>query len=183
MSLPIVSAIVAHKVMAAIVVASLVTSGGVVAVASNHSNVLGELSFTINPSYTNVTSLASLKLGTLTPGQTGTQSSTAEVNFTSVGMYGVTLVNTPLLYEAFSTFNVTITGLGTSPVTLSLNHSSQSANVTSTGIDNLTISVVYTVSTGSGIEHGITAANAPFIELIGGVSTPTTHTDTGNQNQ
>ena len=71
MSLPIVSAIVAHKFVAAILVASLVTSGGVVAVASdaNHiSNVVGELSFTINPSYVNVTSLASLNLGTLDSG-------------------------------------------------------------------------------------------------------------------
>ena len=85
MSLPIVSAIVAHKFVAALLVASLVTSGGAVAVASNanHSNVVGELSFTINPSYVNVTSLASLNLGTLTAGQTGSQSSTAKVNVTT----------------------------------------------------------------------------------------------------
>ena len=176
MSLPIVSAIVAHKFVAALLVASLVTSGGVVAVASNHSNVIGALTFTINPSYVNVTSLASLNLGTLTAGHTGTQSSTAKVNVTNTGIYDVELVNLGILHQAFSVFNVTITGLGNSPITLSLNHMTQSANVSSSGIDVLTISVMYTVNSGEPIEHGITVSNAPFLELIGTVPAPTPHT-------
>ena len=181
MSLPIVSAIVAHKFVAALLVASLVTSGGVVAVASNHSSVVGALSFTINPSYVNVTSLASLNLGTLTAGQTGTQSSTAKVNVTNTGIYDLGLVNTGILHQAFSMFNVTITGLGSSPITLSLNHITQSANVSSSGIDVLTISVVYTVNSGEPIEHGITVSNAPFLELIGTIPVPTPHTTTHSQ--
>ena len=186
MSLPIVSAIVAHKIMAAIVVASLVTSGGVVAVASNAnhiSNVVGELSFTISPSYVNVTSLASLSLGTLTAGQTGTQSSTATVNVTDTGNYGIGLVNTGILNQAFSVFNVTITGTTatTTPITLSLNHPTQSVTFSSSGLDKLTISVLYTVNTNGAIQRGITASNAPFLELINSIPivTPTTtHTST-----
>jgi hypothetical protein len=188
MSLPIVSAIVAHKIVAAIVVASLVTSGGVVAVAgnANHiSNVVGALSFTINPSYVNVTSLASLNLGTLTAGMTGSQSSTAKVNVTDTGTYGIGLVNTELLHDGFSVFNVTITGTTatTTPVVLSFSHPTQSVTFSSSGIDTLTISVLYTVNTGSSIQRGVTASNAPFLELINSIpivtpTTTTTHTST-----
>jgi hypothetical protein len=185
MSLPVVSAIVAHKFAAALIAISLVTSGGAVAVASNGhiSNVVGELSFVINPSYVNVTSLASLNLGTLTPGQTGTQSSTAKVNVTDSGSYGISLVNTELLHDAFSVFNVTIIVSGpvatpVTPVTLSLNHPTQSLTFTTGGIDALSISVLYTVNTGSSIQRGITASNAPFLELISVIPVPTPQTST-----
>ncbi len=181
MSLPIVSAIVAHKIVAAIVVASLVTSGGVVAVASNvnHiSSVVGELSFTINPSYVNVTSLASLNLGTLTAGQTGSQSSSATINVTDTGTYGIGLVNTGILDQAFSVFNVTITGTTATPIILSLNHPTQSVTFGSSGLDKLTISVLYTVNTNGPIQRGITASNAPFLELINTIPVPTPQTTT-----
>ena len=182
MSLPIVSAIVAHKIVAAIVVASLVTSGGVVAVASNAnhiSSVVGELSFTINPSYVNVTSLASLNLGTLTAGQTGSQSSSATINVTDTGTYGIGLVNTGILDQAFSVFNVTITGTtATTPIILSLNHPTQSVTFGSSGLDKLTISVLYTVNTNGPIQRGITASNAPFLELINTIPVPTPQTTT-----
>lgn len=181
MSLPIVSAIVAHKIVAAIVVASLVTSGGVVAVASNAnhiSSVVGELSFTINPSYVNVTSLASLNLGTLTAGQTGSQSSSATINVTDTGTYGIGLVNTGILDQAFSVFNVTITGTTATPIILSLNHPTQSVTFGSSGLDKLTISVLYTVNTNGPIQRGITASNAPFLELINTIPVPTPQTTT-----
>ena len=96
MNVPLVSAIVAHKFAAALIIASLAISGGAVAEVSNgmhQSNTVGEMNFTINPAF-NVTSLASLNLGTLTEGQTGTMSSTATVNFTSAGNYTIGLVNT-----------------------------------------------------------------------------------------
>lgn len=181
MSLPIVSAIVAHKLVAAVVIASLVTSGGAVAVASNTghiSNVVGALSFTINPSYVNVTSLASLNLGTLTAGQTGTQSSTAKVNVTSSGTYSITIVNTELLHDAFSVFNVTINGLGSTAIVLSFNHLSQSVTVSSSGVDSLTVAVLYTVNTGTSIQRGVTVTNAPFLEFVANVPIPTPVTTT-----
>jgi hypothetical protein len=182
MSVSIVSAIVAHKVLAALVIASLVTSGGVVAVASNTghiSNVVGELSFTINPSQVNVTSLASLSLGILTAGETGSQSSTAQVNVTNTGTYGIGLVNTGILSQVFSVFNVTISGTSsTNLIVLSLRHPTASVTFGSSGIDTLTISVLYSVNTGVQIQRGITVSNAPFIELVSSIPVPTPQAST-----
>lgn len=174
MALPIVSAIVAHKFVAALLVASLVTSGGAVAVSTNShiSNVVGELSFIIKPSQTNVTQLASLNLGTLVAGETGTDSSTAIVNVTSTGTYGMALENTAILHEVFGVFNVTITGFGGSTIVLSLVHPTQSVTISSTGLDTLGVSVLYAVSSGPTISRGITVSNAPFLELINGIPTP-----------
>ncbi|MDG6923064.1 MAG: hypothetical protein JRN67_07220 [Nitrososphaerota archaeon] len=176
MNVPLVSAIVAHKFAAALIIASLAISGGAVAEVSggmHQSNTVGEMSFSINPAF-NVTSLASLNLGTLTGGQTGTMSSMATVNFTSTGNYTIGLVNFGLLHSVFGTFNVTITGLG-NQVDLTLTHISQTVNVTSKGVDTLRISVVYVVSSSISTDHGITVTNAPFLELFHGAPHPGQH--------
>ncbi len=167
MSMSLLSAIFAHKTVAALIIASLAISGGAVAVSDggHQANTVGEMSFTVNPAF-NVTSLASLNLGTVSGGQNGTVSSTATVNFTSTGNYTIGLVNTKLLHSVFSTFNVTVTGLGSHPVNLTLNDMSQSVNITSKGVEHLTISVVYTVRSDLSTEHGMTVNNAPFLELF-----------------
>lgn len=169
MSVSIVSAIAAHKLVAALIIGSLAVSGGMVAASNgNHqSNTLGEMSFTINPAF-NVTTLASLNLGTLSSGQTGSMSSTATVDFTSTGNYTVGLVNIGLLHSVFSSFNVTVTGLG-NQVNLTWSHTSQTVNITSKGTDNLKILVAYTVSGVGTFEHGMTVTDAPFLQLSGGV--------------
>ncbi|MCL5068590.1 MAG: hypothetical protein M1368_09605 [Thaumarchaeota archaeon] len=177
MSVPLVSAIMAHKFAAALIIASLAISGGAVAEVSNgmhQSNTVGEMNFTINPAF-NVTSLASLNLGTLTGGQTGTMSSTATVNFTSAGNYTIGLVNTELLHSVFSTFNVTITGLGSHQANLTLSHMWQTVDITSKGVYTLKISVVYAVSSNISTDHGITVTNAPFLELFNGAPHPGLH--------
>jgi hypothetical protein len=172
MSVSIVSAIAAHKVAAALIMASLAMSGGVVAVANgNHqSSVVGEMSFTINPAF-NVTTLASLNLGTLSGGQTGTMSSTAAVDFTSTGNYTIGYVNTGLLHQAFSSFNVTVIGLG-NQINLTLSHSLQTFKISSTGSDSLKISVSYTVNSVGSYEHGVTVTNEPFLQLFSGMTPP-----------
>ena len=139
----------------------------VAASSGNHqSNTLGEMSFTINPAF-NVTTLSSLNLGTLSAGHTGTMSSTATVNFTSTGNYTITLVNMGLLHSVFSSFNVTVTGLG-NQVNLNLSHPAQTVNVPTTGTDSLKISVDYTVSSAGPFEHGMTVTNAAFLQLLSG---------------
>jgi hypothetical protein len=168
MSVSIVSAIAAHKLAAALIVASLAMSGGMVAASdgSHHSNVVGEMSYTINPAF-NVTTLASLNLGNLSSGHTGTVSSTAAVDFTSTGNYTIGFVDMGLLHHTFSSFNVTVTGLG-NQINLTLSHPSQTFKISSTGSDSLKISVAYTVSSLGSYEHGITVTNEPFLQLFSG---------------
>ncbi len=177
MGLPIISAIAAHKLAAVLLVASIGISGGAVAASGNGSisNVVGELSFIIKPSSTNVTQVASLNLGTLVVGESGTQSSTAVINFTNAGTYGLALENLPVLEQVFSVFNVTVTGLSVASagvVMLNFQHPSQSITITTTGPDTLVVSLLFTVSSGPTVQRGLTVSDSPFLALAGVVPIP-----------
>lgn len=184
MGLPIISAIAAHKLVAVLLVASLGVSGGAVAVSSNGhlSNVVGELSFVIKPSITNVTQVASLNLGTLVAGETGTQSSTAVVNFTTAGTYELQLEGLPVLQQVFTVFNVTVTTpsvTSTTQILLSLQHTSAPIVVSSAGPESLVVSLIYAVNNGPGIQRGITVSNAAFLDVEPGpVPVPVPQTGT-----
>lgn len=169
MSLSIVSAIAAHKLAAALIIGSLAISGGAAAASTNgnhQQNTVGEMSFTINPAF-NVTTLASLNLGTLSLGQTGTMSSSATINFTSTGNYSLSLVDIGFLRSVFGSFNVTVTGLG-SQDNLSLSQPIQQINISSTGIYTAHVTLTYTVRDTNPFVHGTTVTNAPFLQLFYG---------------
>ena len=173
MSLSIVSAIAAHKLAAALIVGSLAISGGAFAASANgnhQQNTVGEMSFTINPAF-NVTTLASLNLGTISSGQTGTMSSSAAINFTSTGNYTINLVNLPLLHRVFSSFNVTVTGLG-SQDNLSLSQPTQRINISSIGVYNAKVTVTYAVGDTNEFTQGLTVTNTPFLQLFSGQVPP-----------
>jgi uncharacterized secreted protein with C-terminal beta-propeller domain len=173
MSLSIVSAIAAHKLAAALILGSLAISGGAAAASANanhQANTVGEMSFTINPAF-NVTTLASLDLGTLSTGQTGTVSSSSTINFTSAGNYSLSLVDIGVLHAVFSSFNVTVTGLGAQD-NLSLSQPTQMINISSTGIYTAQITLTYTVRNTNPFVHGVTVTNAPFLQLFSGQVPP-----------
>ena len=162
----IASTILAHKILVAIAVASLAVSGGVVATSNatlfgQGGNNVGTMSFTVNPSV-NVTSLADLNFGTLNPGQSANQTSTARVDVTSSGNYTLYIENKYLLEDIFSAFSVNVTGLGSSPVVLNLYHPWQESSL-SAGTYNLTITAQLTVR--SMIGQSINETNLPFLGM------------------
>ncbi len=159
MSASIVSAIAAHKIMA-LIIATIAVTGGAFAVSSSASTI-GTMSFSVNSPIT-VTSLASLNLGTLNPGETKTMTSSASVNVTSSGNFTLFLQNRELIDEVFSSFSVNITGLSSSPIVLSLEHPAQVVSLVA-GTYKVTVTVMLTVSTE--IEHSLTVSNVSFLGL------------------
>ena len=161
MSTSIASAILAHKFVLALLVGSVVVSGGAMAV-ENSANTVGTMSFTVNSSI-NVTSLADLNLGTLNPGQTASFSSSANVNFASTGNYTIFLTNEDMLRQVFSAFSVNVSGLTkTGDIMLSLDHPWQEFNVTG-GSHSLGINVQVTVN--NEMSHSVTVTKASFLGL------------------
>jgi hypothetical protein len=154
------SAILAHKFLVAIALASVTTTGSIVAVTGG-LNPVGTMSFTVN-STVNVTSLAKLNLGTLNPGDTKTFTSAATVDVTTSGNYTLSLMSRGLLHDVFKSFSVTVEGLGSSPITLNFTHPQERVSLQS-GTYNLTITGQLTVR--SDIDHTVTATDVPFLGL------------------
>jgi hypothetical protein len=154
------SAIRAHKLLAGLILGSLVASAGVTAAANE--GTLGTLSFTVNSGF-NITSIANLNLGTLNPGQTITMTSTATITISSPGGYKLFLQSSELLHEVFSSLSVTVTGLGGGFTTLDLTHESQTGTLTA-GTYSVTVTVNAVVNTN--LDHSVTATAIPFLGLV-----------------
>ncbi|MGI0079125.1 MAG: hypothetical protein ACRECH_05835 [Nitrososphaerales archaeon] len=156
----IASTILAHKFLVALAIASLTVTGGAVAVGTS-ANQIGTMSFTVNSSI-NVVSLANMDFGNLNPGQSSTYTSSAKVNITSSGNYTLFLENGELIDQVFSSFNVNVAGLGSSPVIISTNHPWAVFQATK-GVYSVTVTVLLTVD--KEIGHSISVTNAPFLGL------------------
>lgn len=157
----IIGGILAHKLILAIALSTLAVSGGAYTAWSYSGTTIGQVSFSVSaPVY--VISMASLNLGSLSPGQSVNMATNAKVNLTSSGNYTVFFSGTCTLDEVFSNFQVNVTGLTTSPVILNL--SSQQVTITlSSGVYTLGVKVTATVN--SYLEYSITVTNLSFLEM------------------
>lgn len=183
----LIGGILAHKLILAIALSTLAASGGTYAAVywSNSGTTIGQVSFSVSaPVY--VISMANLNLGSLSPGQSVTMATTAEVNLTSSGNYTVFLSNTYLLDQVFSNFQVNVTGLATSPVVLSLTSQQETIELSS-GVYTVGVNVTAAVSSYFG--HSITVTNLSFLEMKYGYivypmsQSPQANDQVGNNNK
>jgi hypothetical protein len=156
----IASAIVAHKFLVALAIASLTVTGGAIGVATS-ANTFGTMSYAVNSSI-NVVSIAKMNFGNLTAGQSKTFSTTAKVDIASDGNYSLFLENAQILYNTFSSFNVNVSGLASNTITLSMDHPWERFNASS-GMHVVTVTVGLTVE--SEVGNTFSVSNAPFLGI------------------
>lgn len=152
--------IIAHKFLVALAITSLTVTGGAIAVGTS-ANQVATMTFTVNSSI-NVVSIANMDFGNLSAGQSSTFTSAAKVNITSSGNYTLFLENRELIDQVFSSFTVSVTGLGSSPAILSEYHP-WAVFKASSGIHTVTVTVKLTLS--NEIGQSVTVKDAPFLGL------------------